>query len=109
MSRYVLALEAQQDLREIRDYLTAEGGARLARHVVGAFIVAFRRLAKTPGMGHRRDDLAPDEDILFWPVLSYLVVYRRRSRGPLAILAVVHGRRDAREVLQHRAALLPRP
>src|SRR5947207_1183955 len=102
MSRYILAVEAQQDLREIRDYLTAEGSPRVARHVVSAFIVAFRRLAKTPGMGHRREDLAPHEELLFWPVFSYLVVYRR-SRSPLEIVAVVHGRRDVAQVLQHRS------
>lgn len=90
MSRYILAVEAQQDLREIRDYLTAEAGPRVARHVVGAFIVAFRRLAKTPAWdtGAR--------------IFSYLVVYRR-SRGPLAIVAVIHGRRNVAQVLQHRS------
>ncbi len=44
MSRYILTVEAQQDLREIRDYLAIESGPRVARYVVGAFIVAFRRL-----------------------------------------------------------------
>src|SRR5690349_14707624 len=102
MSRYILAVEAQQDLREIRDFLTAQGGSRVARHVLGAFVVAFRRLAKTPGMGHRREDLTPDEDLLFWTVFSYLIVYRR-SRGPLAIIAVVHGRRDVAQVLLQRS------
>lgn len=51
MSRYVLAAEAQKDLREIRDHLTIEAGPRVARHVVGAFVVAFRLLAKRPGAG----------------------------------------------------------
>lgn len=102
MSRYILTLEAQQDLREIRDYLTVEGGPRVARYVVGAFVTAFRRLAKTPGMGHRREDLTPDEELLFWPVFSYLIVYRR-NRRPLAAVAVVHGRRDVARVLQPRS------
>jgi antitoxin ParD1/3/4/toxin ParE1/3/4 len=102
MSRYILTVEAQQDLREIRDYLTVEGGPRVARYVVGAFIVAFRRLARTPGIGHRRADLAADEELLFWPVFSYLIVYRC-SRGSLAVVAVVHGRRDVAQALQARS------
>jgi plasmid stabilization system protein ParE len=52
MNHYVLTAEAQQDLREIRDYLTTEGGRRVARYVGSAFVVAFRKLAKSPGIGH---------------------------------------------------------
>ena len=53
MRRYILTAKAQQDLREIRDYLTSEGGRRVARYVVSAFVAAFRRLAKSPGNGKR--------------------------------------------------------
>jgi plasmid stabilization system protein ParE len=74
MSRYVLTLEAQSDLREIRQYLHNEAGPRVARHVVNAFIVAFRKLARKPGMGHVRDDLTADRYLIFWPVFSYLNV-----------------------------------
>jgi len=45
MNRYKLALEAQQDLRDIIDYLTEQGGTRAARYVTGALTVAFRQLA----------------------------------------------------------------
>jgi len=101
MSRYVLTVEAQHDLRNIRDYLTADGGPRLARYVLSAFVVAFRRLAKTPGIGHRREDLTPDENVYFWPVFSYLIAYHRGS-APLAIIAVLHGKRDVSSVLRAR-------
>jgi plasmid stabilization system protein ParE len=60
MNRYVLTTEAQQDVRKIRDYLMDEGGTRAARYVVGAFVVAFRRLAKRPGVGHKRERVIPD-------------------------------------------------
>ncbi len=36
MNRYVLNTEAQEDLREIRDYVLIEGGARVARYVVSS-------------------------------------------------------------------------
>jgi len=88
MNRYVLNTEAQEDLREIRDYLLSEGGARAARYVVSSFVVAFRRLAKRPGMGHRREDLTANQTLLFWPVFSYLIVYRRES-SHVAIVAVL--------------------
>ena len=101
MRRYILTAEAQQDLREIRDYLTSEGGRRVARYVVSAFVVAFRRLAKSPGIGHRREDLTPHESLLFWPVFSYLIVYWRDSK-PLAIIAVLHGKREVAKLLENR-------
>jgi toxin ParE1/3/4 len=102
MSRYVLTPEAQQDLLQIRDYLKAEAGVRVARYVVNALIVAFRRLGKNPGLGHRREDLSSDEGLRFWPVFSYLVVYDRAAR-PLTIVVVIHGKRDASAVLRGRS------
>ena len=102
MTRYKLTLEAQQDLRNIIDYLTVQGGPRVARYVTGTLTVAFRRLAKSPGIGHTREDLVPGEAVLFWPVFSYLVVYRRDWR-PLAVVAVIHGNRDVAEGLRQRS------
>lgn len=101
MSGYTLTAEAQQDLREIRDYLTTEGGPRVARYVVSAFTIAFRRLAKRPGIGHRREDLTPHESLRFLPIFSYLIVYWHGSK-PLAVVAVLHGSRDVAKVLQQR-------
>jgi len=51
MSRYVLTAEAQDDLRQIRDYVLDEGGFRAARYVVGSLVTGFRALAGTPGQG----------------------------------------------------------
>jgi plasmid stabilization system protein ParE len=101
MNRYVLTTEAQEDLRKIRDYLMSEGGARVARHVISAFVLAFRRLAKRPSIGHRREDLTSNQTLLFWPVFSYLIVYRRGS-GHVAIVAVLHGKRDVPALLRQR-------
>ena len=57
MSRYDLTFEAQHDLRQIRDYVLEQGGFRAARYVIVSLITAFRALARTPGQGHRREDL----------------------------------------------------
>jgi plasmid stabilization system protein ParE len=76
MSRYVLTVEAQRDLSQIRDYVLDEGGFRAARYVVASIVTAFRALANMPGQGHAREDLTPRPELLFWPVFSYLIVYR---------------------------------
>ncbi len=61
---------------------------------------ALRFLAATPGAGHRRDDLT-DEDVRFWPVLSYLIAYDPAMR-PIGIARVLHASRDL-EALFHRS------
>ena len=50
-----------------------------------------------PGIGHRREDLTP-EDFRFWSVYDYLIVYDP-STNPLAVVRVLHGRRDVRSEL----------
>jgi len=51
MSRYVLTDEAQDDLIQIRDYVLRAGGARVARHVVGAVVPDFAPLPKRLARG----------------------------------------------------------
>jgi antitoxin ParD1/3/4/toxin ParE1/3/4 len=63
MSRYVLSAEAQNDLRQIRDYVLDEGGFRVARYVVGSIVREFNALARTPGQGHSREDLTQREEL----------------------------------------------
>ena len=101
MSRYVLTDEAQDDLIQIRDYVLRAGGARVARHVVGAVVAGFRSLAKTPGQGHRREDLTHREELRFWAVFSYLIVYRI-DRKPLTVVAILHAKRDLERLLREQ-------
>jgi plasmid stabilization system protein ParE len=101
MNRYVLTTEAQQDLQEIRNYLLSEAGVRVTRRVLASIIAVFRSLVRTPGQGHRRQDLTSREELRFWPVFSYLVVYRI-DRTPLTIIAVLHGRRQIQRILENR-------
>lgn len=82
MSRYVLMPAAKEDLAGIRDYYLAEAGYRVARQMAVEFADAFRFLARTPGAGHVRQDLAEDRPILFWPLRDYLTcTNRQRARS----------------------------
>ena len=98
MIRYTLSLRAQQDLVEIRDYYLQGGSARASRKILVEFVEAFRLLARTPTLGHEREDLAETRPLLFWPVRSYLIVYRP-DRNPIEIVTVVRGSRDVRSLL----------
>ena len=99
MSRYILSPFAQQDLVAIRDRCLEEAGSPAARRILVAFIEAFRMLARAPAIGHKREDLAEDRPVFFWPVRDYLIVYRRR-RKLIEIVTVVHGARDIASVLR---------
>ena len=57
---------------------------------------AFEHLAEWPGSGHTRRDLT-QRDVRFWPVRSYLVVYREKA--PLQIVAILHGARDIPSII----------
>ena len=48
-------------------------------------------------MGHLRTDLA-QEPLRFWPVYSYLIIYRPDAE-PLEIVRVLHGARDVAQLL----------
>jgi len=86
---------------QIRDYCLEEAGVQMARHVMGKLSKALRFLASTPGSGHRRDDLT-DEDVRFWPVFSYLIVYTPTMR-PIGIARVLHAARDLEALLRKSA------
>ncbi|MFY7836918.1 MAG: type II toxin-antitoxin system RelE/ParE family toxin [Novosphingobium sp.] len=99
--RYVLSPEAERDIAQIRNFYLEEAGARVARHVVGQIAKAMQFLATSPGAGHRRYDLT-NENVRFWPVLSYLIVYDPGMQ-PIGIARVLHAARDL-ETLLHRSS-----
>jgi plasmid stabilization system protein ParE len=96
MGRYVLSAAARADLSEIAEFIRQDS-PDAARRVIESLRDAMARLSRMPGMGHVREDLAPVL-LRFWPVYSYLIVYRPDSR-PLQILRVLHAARDVRSVL----------
>ena len=64
-------------------------------------LVALRRIAGSPRIGHAREDLTGRPvlfwPVLFWPVHGFLVVYRPTA-SPVEILRVLHGARDPAEL-----------
>jgi len=66
----------------------------------GSFFEAFDKLGRTPGMGHKREDLT-SYPLLFWPVGAYLIIYRAEQR-PIEIVAVARGSRDIPALLRRR-------
>jgi len=97
MKRFVLTPAAKADLAEIAAFIGRDN-PRAAGRVLAEIRNAMRRLASSPRMGHLREDLV-EEPVRFWPVYSYLILYRPETR-PLEILRVLHGARDVRSILQ---------
>lgn len=96
MARYVLSPQAHEDLRGLRDYIVQDNPAA-ARRVLNELREAMRRLAQMPELGHVRQDLA-EEALRFWPVRSYLIIYRPDAK-PIQIVRVLSGYRDIAELL----------
>ena len=89
MKRFILTPRAKQDVNDIWDYIADDN--------IGALASAMVKLAKTPGIGHWREELT-DKRHRFFPVYSYLIVYRTETK-PLQIIRVLHAARDLRNIL----------
>jgi len=98
--RYVLAPEAAHDLVQVWLYIKRESSLKIADRVQAAIREQILSLAKSPGIGHWRKDLT-DEAVKFFPVYSYLIVYRPDTK-PLHVVAILQGRRDLQQVLKDR-------
>jgi toxin ParE1/3/4 len=72
--RFLLSPEAESDLDDIKPWVLANGGPRVALSVMRALLKAIRLLAQRPESGHKREDLT-NLPLRFWPVFSYLIVY----------------------------------
>ena len=99
MKPYLVAPEAEDDLRQIWRYLLGEAGLAIANRIQGELVDAFEGLADVPGKGHKRADLT-SRDVLFFSVYQYMIAYRRAEL--VEIVAVPHGKRDLRRLLKTR-------
>lgn len=99
MNKYVLNVDAEQDLNEIWEYI-AEDNIDAADRWIDKLFDAFGSLAQSPGMGHKRGDLTAFP-VLFWPVGAYLILYRVQA-GWIEIVAVTQGARDIPSFLSQR-------
>jgi len=96
VKRFVLTRLAQRDLEEISAYV-ANDSVKAATRILDDLEAKIRALARNPGMGHAREDLA-DKRHRFFPTGSYLIVYRSETK-PLQILRILHASRDVQELL----------
>ncbi|HTB18543.1 MAG TPA: type II toxin-antitoxin system RelE/ParE family toxin [Bryobacteraceae bacterium] len=98
--RYVLAPEAALDLVQIWTYIKNSASLQIADRVESAIREKIVFLTGRPGGGHWRKDLT-DEPVKFFPIYSYLIVYRPET-NPLQIVAILRGRRDVGKLLKER-------
>lgn len=98
--RYVLAPEAALDLVQIWRYIGKQSSSQMADRVESVIRDKIIFLAGSPGAGHWRKNLT-DQPVKFFPVYSYLIVYRPDTK-PLQIVSILHGRRDVEQILKDR-------
>ena len=96
---YLVAPEAEDDLRQIWRYLLGEAGLAIANRIQGELVDAFEALSDLPGKGHKRADLTR-RDVLFFTVYQYMIAYRQAEM--VEIIAVLHGKRDVKRLLKTR-------
>ncbi len=96
MTGFVFSETARKDMLALWEYI-AQDDIDAADRVRDTIREAINNLVILPGLGHRRDDVA-DEMLRFWPVFSYLIVYRPQT-DPLEIVRVISGYRDIAALL----------
>jgi len=100
---FQLTPQATEDLDAIWWFIAADSREAAGR-VEMEIVATCRRLAKHPLMGTKRRDITP-LPLRFWTVTrfpNYVIVYRPET-VPLQVVAVLHGKRDLKEVLGRRS------
>jgi plasmid stabilization system protein ParE len=93
MSGFVLHPAAYEDLDEIWEYIAADS-LDTADRVREEIYEAIQSLVPFPHVGHTRPDLT-SRPLRFQTVHEYIIVYIPDEK-PLAVIAVLHGRRSPR-------------
>ena len=65
----LLSPEADEDVRSIWRYLADEAGVSVANRIETELFAAFEKLARRPGLGHRRADLTGIR-VSFFPYIN---------------------------------------
>jgi plasmid stabilization system protein ParE len=97
-SRYRLTPRAREGFHRIAFYVEENFGSTVAERVVNDLAHAFELLAKSPDVGHRREDLTRDDRVLFWSVGPTLIAYRSSPQG-VEIIFVERGELDWERML----------
>jgi toxin ParE1/3/4 len=98
--RYVLAPEAALDLVQIWRYIKKQSSVTVADRVESVIRDRIVFLARTPGAEHWGKNLT-DEAVKFFPVYSYLIIYRPETK-PLQVVSILHGHRNVERILKDR-------
>ncbi len=99
MTDRFLTPRARLDLIEIADYI---GGRSpdAADRLLDRLMAACEMLDRRPALGHARPDLVPlRDDIRFWPVGRYLIVYRGDPAG-IQVIRILNAYRDVAALLR---------
>lgn len=98
MNGYTITAIAEADIKGIVHFIASRDGVDRALHVHDKFVDAFEALSQAPAIGRRKPEFT-DDNIRWWPVLGFLVVYDA-ERSPIDILRVIHGARDLPELFR---------
>jgi plasmid stabilization system protein ParE len=93
MAGFVLHPQAYADLDEIWEYIAADN-LDAADRVREEIYASIRSLVTFPHQGHSRTDLT-SRPLRFQTLRDYVVAYAP-DENPLAVIAVLHGRRNPR-------------
>lgn len=99
---FQLTPQAAEDLDDIW-WAIAEDNREAAEQVELEILATCHRLAKHPRMGTKRQDITP-LPVRFWTITkfpNYVIVYRPET-VPLQVVAILHGKRDLKRVLERR-------
>jgi len=95
MSGFVFHLQAYTDLEEIWEHIAADS-LDAADGVREEIYGAIQSLVPFPYIGHNRPDLTT-RSLRFQSVRDYVIAYAPGEK-PLAVIAVLHGRRNPRVI-----------
>ncbi|MCI0360054.1 MAG: type II toxin-antitoxin system RelE/ParE family toxin [Planctomycetaceae bacterium] len=94
MKRFQLTPAAQQDLREIADFISKDNPQAAHRVVTRLKMVCRTTLVKFPECGTKCDEYSPG--MRCFSVGNYVIFFR--GRKPVEILRIVYGSRDFGEL-----------
>ncbi|MBE9234972.1 type II toxin-antitoxin system RelE/ParE family toxin [Anabaena aphanizomenioides LEGE 00250] len=94
MTYLLRTAQAEEDLIEIWLYIAADNQV-VADKILDQIEEKSQLLAKNPGIGQARPDIAPE--MRYFPVGSYLILYREIKDG-IEVVRVVHGARNLPDV-----------
>ena len=96
MPRINRSPQADDDIFEIAAWISKDKPVA-ALDWIDRIDEAVTRLAEFPGIGTRRDELAPA--LRSWPVGNYLIFYREIPDG-IELVRVMHGARNLRSIFK---------